>query len=62
MMSSRRSLSLVFPLFGKTDSSAFPHRVGIHEWQIDYWHLLDEAQAERRVAVTAGTVTVEDHR
>jgi hypothetical protein len=62
MMSSRRSLSLVFPSYGRLDPSAFARGVGVHEWQIDYWHLLDAVQTERRVAVTTGNVTIEDLR
>ncbi|MCK1682188.1 Mov34/MPN/PAD-1 family protein [Bradyrhizobium sp. 147] len=61
MMSSRKSLSLVFPFYGKA-TAPFPSGVGIHEWQIDYWHLLDDTSAARRVIVTGGSVTVEDLR
>ncbi|MCK1394301.1 Mov34/MPN/PAD-1 family protein [Bradyrhizobium sp. 1] len=61
MMSSQRSLSLVFPSYG-TAWEAFPEGVGVHEWQIDYWHLLDATQAHRRVIVTDGSATVEDLR
>lgn len=61
MLSSRRALSLVFPFYGRTNV-VFPWGVGIHEWQVDYWHLLDDNLAARRVIVTAGLVTVEDLR
>jgi hypothetical protein len=61
MMSSRRALSLVFPAYGRPRRS-FPHGVGVHEWQSDYWHLLDEADARRRVVVTEGNVKIEDFR
>jgi hypothetical protein len=61
MLSSRRALSLVFPFYGRP-KGAFPLGVGVHEWQIDYWHLLDKDVAARRVIVTEGTVSVEDRR
>ncbi|MGY4608620.1 hypothetical protein ACVW16_007032 [Bradyrhizobium sp. USDA 4474] len=61
MMSSRRSLSLVFPSYG-VSRAGFPEGVGVHEWQIDYWHLLDETAARRRIVATDGSVTVEDLR
>jgi hypothetical protein len=61
LLSSRRALSLVFPLYGCSDV-AFPGGVGVHEWQIDYWHLLDGHLAARRVVTVDGTVTVEDLR
>lgn len=63
MMSSRKALSLVFPFYGKP-TEVFLHGVGVHEWQIDYWHLLDEAQAARRVIVTAAgaAIKIEDLR
>lgn len=61
MMSSRRALSLVFPAYGHPRSS-FPHGVGVHEWQNEYWHLLDEAKAKRRVIVADGNVKIEDFR
>jgi hypothetical protein len=61
MMSSRRALSLVFPAYGRS-KSPFPNGVGIHEWQNDYWHLLDEADAQRRVVVGDGNVKIEDFR
>lgn len=34
--------------------------VGVHEWQSDYWHLLDLECATRRVV--DGAVRVEDFR
>ncbi|WP_194473434.1 Mov34/MPN/PAD-1 family protein [Bradyrhizobium sp. CCBAU 51753] len=61
MMSSRRSLSVVFPSYGRLNT-AFPLGVGVHEWQVDYWHLLDDEQARRRVRVVNGSVTIEDRR
>ena len=61
MMSSRRALSLVFPVYGRSDEP-FPVGIGIHEWQNDYWHLLDLASAEGRVVIVNGTVQVEDMR
>jgi hypothetical protein len=61
MVSSRRALSLVFPSYGQR-SEPFPIGVGIHEWQNDYWHLLDLASAQQRVLLIGGTVRVEDMR
>lgn len=61
MVSSRRALSLVFPSYGRSDEP-FPLGVGIHEWQNDYWHLVDSTSAERRVVVIDGAVRVEDMR
>lgn len=61
MMSSRKSLSLVFPSYGRANGT-FPSDVGVHEWQNDYWHLLDDANARRRVTIVDGPVKVEDLR
>lgn len=61
MASSRKSLSLVFPAYGKWNAS-FPQGVGIHEWQNDYWHLLDDHAASRRVETVNGDVKVDDFR
>jgi len=61
MASSRKSLSLVFPAYGKW-TAPFPQGVGVHEWQSDYWHLLDERTATRRVVTINGDVKVDDFR
>ena len=61
MISTRRALSLVFPSYGRT-TAVFPRGVGVHEWQNDYWHLLDEATAKLRVIIVEGKVRVEDLR
>lgn len=61
MVSSRRVLSLVFPSYGR-GTTPFPMGIGIHEWQNDYWHLLDPIAAARRVVIVDGTVRVEDMR
>jgi hypothetical protein len=61
MVSSRKALSLVFPSYGRT-TTAFPEGVGVHEWQNDYWHLLEEDAARLRVVLVEGDVTVEDLR
>jgi hypothetical protein len=61
MASSRRALSLVFPFYGRPHTT-FPLGVGVHEWQIDYWHLLSLEQALRRVAVCDGVITMDDLR
>jgi hypothetical protein len=61
MASSRRVLSLVFPLYGRLPST-FPVGVGVHEWQVDYWHLLSLEQALRRVVLCDGAITMDDLR
>jgi hypothetical protein len=61
MASSRRALSLVFPLYGQSNAP-FPNDVGVHEWQDQYWHLLDRGQAAKRLVLTTGDVRVEDLR
>jgi hypothetical protein len=61
MASSRRALSLVFPSFGRP-IAPFPKEVGVHEWQSDYWHLLDLERATRRVIAVEGSVRVDDFR
>lgn len=50
LASSRRSLSLVFPRYG-TWAGRFPDRIGVHEFQDDYWHLLSPADAAARVVL-----------
>lgn len=63
MVASRRTLSLVFPLYGRRISLADWHEhIGVHEWQDDYWHLLPPLVARRRVAIVAGEVDVRDLR
>jgi hypothetical protein len=62
MVSSTRVLSVVFPSYGRSSEKSFPSGVGIHEWQRDYWHLLDLADAQRRVVLIDGTVRMEDFR
>jgi Prokaryotic homologs of the JAB domain len=61
MMSSRKALSLVFPSYGRPRAT-FPQDVGVHEFQIDYWHLLDQDNAARRVVLCDGDVKVDDFR
>ena len=62
MASSKRALSVVFPHYGHCRVS-FPGDVGVHEYQNNYWHLLDTEAARRRITVTtAADVQVEDHR
>lgn len=61
MASSRRALSLVFPLYGRA-TDPFPAGIGVHEFQIDYWHLLDEETAAKRILVCDGHVKIEDQR
>ena len=47
---SRRSLSLVFPLYGLW-RGRWPEGVGVHEFQAGYWHLLTTADAAARVVI-----------
>jgi hypothetical protein len=61
MASSRKSLSLVFPSYGKWNAS-FPEGIGVHEWQNDYWYLLGDRDAARRVMTITGAVKVDDFR
>jgi hypothetical protein len=61
MVSSHRVLSLVFPSYGR-GVEPFPNGVGVHEWQDDYWHLLDLASVRRRIVLIDGTVRAEDLR
>ena len=61
MMSSRNALSLVIPSYGHV-SKPFPAGVGIHEWQEDYWHLLDPLVAATRVIVTGDEAVIKDLR
>jgi hypothetical protein len=61
MASSRKALSLVFPHYGRP-TQPFPADVGVHEWQADYWHLLQPHQAAERVVLVDGDVRVEDLR
>lgn len=61
MASSRRALSLVFPSYGRS-VKPFPAGVGVHEWQNEYWHLLDLPLAQHRIVLIDGAVQVEDMR
>jgi len=61
MVSTRKALSLVFPSYGRV-TSAFPTGIGVHEFQNDYWHLLDAQNASRRVVLCGGDVKVDDFR
>lgn len=61
MASSRRALSLVFPCYGRLHQR-FPLTVGIHEFQNDYWYMLDAENAARRVTACDGDVRMDDLR
>lgn len=61
MAISTKALSLVVPRYGQW-SGTFPERIGVHEWQNSYWHLLTSAQAHARIRVANIAVTVEDLR
>jgi len=47
---SRSVLSLVFPRYGCW-VGPWPNAAGVHEFQINYWHLLPTADAARRIVV-----------
>ena len=61
MAISTNALSLVVPRYGRW-SGMFPERIGVHEWQKGYWHLLTLSEARGRIQLTSGEVTVEDLR
>lgn len=61
MVASRRALSLVFPHYGRA-ASVWPGRIGVHEWQEGYWHMLTEGLATLRVVLVEGPVNAEDLR
>ena len=50
MASTRKALSLVFPRYGRL-AAQWPDGIGVHEWQVDYWHLLSPTQARTRVVL-----------
>jgi hypothetical protein len=52
MAASTRALSIVFPFYGRW-SGPWPHGIGVHEHQSDYWHLLSAANAAHRVHLAA---------
>jgi hypothetical protein len=52
MAASTRALSIVFPCYGRW-SGPWPHGIGVHEHQSDYWHLLCAAHAAHRVQLSA---------
>lgn len=61
MAISTKALSLVVPRYGHW-SGTFPERIGVHEWQDGYWHLLTLTEARTRVRLVSNEVTVEDLR
>lgn len=61
MASIRSALSLVFPDYGHV-RGPFPNSVGVHEFQSNYWYLLNNETALRRVGVCDGDVGVDDFR
>lgn len=48
MANSRRALSIVIPRYGRW-SRPWPLGIGVHEFQDDYWYLLPDEAAARRV-------------
>lgn len=58
---SSKALSLVAPRYG-ADESAWLEGVGVHEFQLDWWHLLEPAQASARVQLGDMPLTVLDLR
>jgi hypothetical protein len=62
MVASTRALSIVFPFYGRW-SGPWPHGIGMHEHQNDYWHLLSAAHAAHRVQLAADAdILMEDLR
>jgi len=59
---SRRALSVVIPFYGRW-KGPWPTGLGIHDYQGDYWHLLTDADAEKRLVVAeAGDAELLDLR
>lgn len=54
MVASTRALSIVFPFYGRW-SGPWPHGIGVHEHQSEYWHLLSADHAAHRVQLAADT-------
>lgn len=48
MANSRCALSIVVPFYGQWRAT-WPHGIGVHEFQQDYWHLLTLQEASCRV-------------
>ena len=62
MVSSRKMLSIVFPNFGAHNAS-WPAGLGVHEWQIDYWHMLTPPQVRARLCLhDIGDLEIRDFR
>jgi len=57
MVSSHRALSIVFPYYGRWNGN-WTDGTGIHEWQGDYWHLLEGPAAQARVRLVEGELTL----
>jgi hypothetical protein len=58
---SAKALSLVAPNYG-ADESAWLDGVGVHEFQVDWWHLLEPDRARARVQIDDVPLTVLDLR
>lgn len=54
MAASTRALSIVVPFYGHW-SGPWPHGIGVHEHQSEYWHLLSAHHAAHRVQLAAAT-------
>ena len=52
MIASTRALSIVVPFYGRW-AGPWPHGIGVHEYQDDYWHLLSTDHAAHRVQLSA---------
>lgn len=55
---SRRALSLVFPFYGLIGGRVGA-KVGVHEFQDGYWHLLGDLEAACRVQIVSGAEDVQ---
>ena len=53
MTPSRRAVSIVMPRYGHW-AGPWPRGLGVHEYFENYWHLLSDEHAQRRVALSDG--------
>lgn len=52
MVASTRALSIVFPFYGRW-TGVWPHGVGVHEHQNNYWYLLSADHGAHRIELVA---------
>jgi hypothetical protein len=61
MISSKKVLSLVLPTYALRQKP-WPQGVGVHEWQSNYWHMLQANDIASRIQVRGGEIEVRDFR